>query len=278
LALLLLGVALSLVLLRGCVSRQQRAAEAPPRRIAPPSSPHVALGVPTDFDPSDDLILDERDFVLSYNERRLDPNWVAWQLDARYLGTTPRRDNFRPDDMLPVVATRVTPHDYLHSGYDRGHLCPSADRNATEEMNSLTFLMTNMVPQLHELNAGPWEKLEEHERRLADVPGAELYIVAGPLFDTDPRTIGRGVAVPRATYKVIAVLTTGQSANDVTPRTPVISVVIPNDAGVSGRPWTDFATSVDDVELQSGYDLLSAIPDDVEAAVESIRFRPSSVP
>jgi len=171
--------------------------------------------------------------------------------------------------MLPVVARRVTSHDYLHSGYDRGHLCPSADRNATVEMNSLTFLMTNIVPQLHELNAGPWEKLEEHERRLAEVPGAELYIVAGPLFDTDSRTIGRGIAVPRATYKVIAMLATGQSANEVTPRTPVISVVIPNDAAVGARPWTDFVTSVDDVERQSGYDFLNAIPDDVEAVLEA---------
>src|SRR5262249_52031531 len=141
------------------------------------SSPHLALGVPTDADSSDDLILDERDFVVSWSARRLDPNWVAWQLDRRYLGRVPRKNDFRPDEGLPFGVPRVSPHDYQHSGYDRGHMCPSADRDATEEMNSLTFLMTNMVPQLHELNAGPWEKLERHERELAERQGAELYIV-----------------------------------------------------------------------------------------------------
>jgi endonuclease G len=229
----------------------------------------VALGIPSDADQSDDVILDEHDFVLSFNPRLLNPNWVAWQLDSRYLGGVRRRDDFRADESLPASATRVTPRDYLHSGYDRGHLCPSADRTATEQMNSLTFLMTNMVPQVHELNAGPWERLEDHARDLAKKAGVELYIVAGPIFDPIPKTIGRGVAVPSATYKVIVVLSTGQDATHVTRDTPVISVVIPNEARVSGHPWNEFTTTVDDVERQSGYDFLKAVADDVEVALEA---------
>jgi endonuclease G len=220
-------------------------------------------------DQSDDVILDEHDFVLSFNPKRLNPNWVAWQLDSRYLGSVRRRDDFRADESLPALVTRVTPHDYSHSGYDRGHLCPSADRTASEEMNSLTFLMTNMVPQVHELNAGPWEGLEEHARDLAKQAGAELYIVAGPIFDANPKTIGRGVHVPRATYKVIVVLSSGQGATHVTRETGVISVVIPNEAGVAGHPWKEFRTTVDEIENQSGYDFLSAIPDEVEVALEA---------
>jgi endonuclease G len=81
--------------------------------------------------PSDDVLLDEHEYVVSYNPKKLDPNWSAWRLDRSYLGHVHRRDNFRADDSLPVNVYRVTPHDYLHSGYDRGHLCPSADREAT---------------------------------------------------------------------------------------------------------------------------------------------------
>ena len=44
------------------------------------SSVHVALGVPTDADASDDYLMDERAFVLSYNPKRRVPNWVAWEL------------------------------------------------------------------------------------------------------------------------------------------------------------------------------------------------------
>jgi endonuclease G len=260
---------LTVALLRGCAARP-RATKAPEAQpAAAPSSPHLALGLPTDGDQSDDVILDEHDFVVSFNPSRMDPNWVAWQLDSRYFGAVRRRDDFRADESLSAAAARVTPHDYQHSGYDRGHLCPSADRTATEEMNSLTFLMTNMVPQVHEVNRGPWERLEEHERDLAKRTGAELYIVAGPIFDAAPKTIGRGVAVPRATYKVIVALSAGQNAMHVTNDTMVVSVVIPNEERVSGHPWTEFTTSVDEVERQSGYDFLNAVPDDVEAALEA---------
>jgi endonuclease G len=69
------------------------------------------------------------------------------------------------------------------------------------------------------------------------------------------------------------VLSTGQDATHVTTDTTVRSVVIPNDTGVSGRSWTEFTTSVDEVERQSGYDFLKAIPDDVEAALEATTSR-----
>jgi endonuclease G len=215
------------------------------------------------------LILDERDFVLSFNAKRLDPNWVAWELHPRYLGSARRKNDFRADEALPAGTPRVTPQDYLHSGYDRGHLCPSADRNATEEMNSLTFLMTNMVPQVHELNAGPWERLEDHERDLATKPGAAVYIAAGPLFDANPPTIGRGVAVPRAMYKIIVALRSGQRAAEVTADALVTSVIVPNERWVAGHAWNEFVASVDEIERQSGYDFLNAVPDAAEGPLEA---------
>jgi endonuclease G len=233
------------------------------------SSRHLVLGIPTDADPSDDILLDEREFVVSYNPKRLDPNWVSWNLDRGHLGHSHRKDNFHADESLPMNVHRVTPHDYLNSGYDRGHMCPSADRDATPEMNSITFLMTNMEPQLHELNAGPWEKLEEHERQLAAAPDAEVYIVAGGLFDAIPPQIGHGIAVARANYKLIVVLKTGQTANDVTRTTAVIAVVMPNERGVGAHAWTDFATTVDEIEKQSGYDFLARVPDAVETIIEA---------
>jgi endonuclease G len=148
-------------------------------------------------------------------------------------------------------------------------MCPSADRAANEEMNSYTFVMTNMVPQVHELNAGPWEKLEEHERALVERTDTEVYIVAGPLFDSNPPIIGQGVQVPRATYKIIVSLAAGQVAQAVTPNAEVLSVIIPNTPDVGTHAWTEFVTSVDEVERQSGYDFLTAVPDDVETVIEA---------
>ena len=234
---------------------------------------HVALGIPTDSDPSDDYLLDHDIYVVSYNSGKNVANWVAWALDRSFLGHVRRKNNFRPDPSLPSTFYHVTPQDYHDSGYDRGHLCPSADRDDSPTNNSLTFLMTNMQPQLHELNAGPWEKLEEHERDLAHRRDAELFIIAGGIFDTDYRSIGHGVAVPKATFKIIVALRQGQSASDVKSETKTIAVVMPNEVGVGLHPWTDYLTSIDTIEAATGYDFLSNVnkgdQDVIEARVAS---------
>jgi hypothetical protein len=41
---------------------------------------HVALGVPVDADPPDDMVIDKAYFVSSYNNDRKDPNWVLQRL------------------------------------------------------------------------------------------------------------------------------------------------------------------------------------------------------
>jgi endonuclease G len=90
---------------------------------------------------------------------------VAWRITRADLGKLDREDSFRPDDRLPKAGPRVTPSDYTGSGFDRGHVCPNADRYASREAADATFLMTNMTPQTGDLNRGPWQKLEAYLRR-----------------------------------------------------------------------------------------------------------------
>jgi endonuclease G len=230
---------------------------------------HLPLGVPTDLDPSDDHLLDEHSFVVSYSPVKHVPNWVAWRLDRSYLGHVRRKNDFRPDPALPRELYHVSESDYLHSGYDRGHMCPSADREDTPEDNSTTFVFTNMEPQLHELNAGPWEKFERYERELAARPGAVLYIVAGGVFSSPFPTIGQGVAVPAANFKIVVVLSEGQRASDVNEQTRVVSVLMPNEKGVGEHEWTEFLTSVDAIERATGYDFLNAVPEPAQRVIEA---------
>jgi endonuclease G len=233
------------------------------------NSVHLALGTPTAADPSDDRLLDEHSFVVSYSPLKHVPNWVAWRLDRSYLGHVRRKNDFRPDPALPSQFYHVTERDYLHSGYDRGHMCPSADREDTPEDNSTTFVFTNMEPQLHELNAGPWEKFEKYERERAARPGAVLYIVAGGIFSSPFPTIGQGVAVPAANYKIVVVLSEGERATDVNAQTEVLSVLMPNQPGVGEHEWTEFLTSVDAIERATGYDFLNAVPEPVQRVIEA---------
>lgn len=231
-------------------------------------SVHVALGTPRDGDPSDEYFLDQRSFVLSYNPEKRVPNWVAWQLDRKHLGHVHRKNDFRADRALPARFYRVQDSDYVHSGYDRGHLCPSGDRRDSAEDNSRTFLFTNIEPQLHELNAGPWEQLERYARQRVE-QGALLYVVAGGVFSAPFSTIGNGVAVPAQSFKIIVVLKPGQRSGDVDENTEVLAVSMPNLPGVGDHEWTEYLTSVDAIEHATGYDFLNAVPEGVQRVIEA---------
>lgn len=232
-------------------------------------SPHVSFGVPTDADPSDDYLIDRGAYVASYNRRLGGPNWVAWRLTRDDLGTTARGDDFRADERLPSELRRIRPRDYAGSGYDRGHLCPSAHRTHDADANSATFLMTNMTPQVHALNAGPWKGIEAHERELVAQQGMDVYVVAGGIFGSTPKTIGHGVAVPTSSYRVTIVVQHSQGPSDVTDATPVLAVEMPNDASAKGHRWDEFSVSVDQVERDTGYDFLAELPDSLEARLET---------
>ena len=192
-----------------------------------------------------------------------------WQLNKSWIGAADRQDNFQPDDALPAEAYKVRPTDYTGSGYDRGHIAPSADRTRNETDNSATFLMSNMMPQVPELNRGVWGDLEEYCRELVQ-QGKELYIVAEPAGRNG--SIGRKekIAVPAKTWKVIAVLNRqGLGIQGITPDTRAIAVMMPNDSSVKGKGWKSFRVSVARVERETGLNFLSNVPPQVQQTIES---------
>lgn len=123
---------------------------------APQSQEHVVMGMPSAAGKApDNFLLDKGFFVVSYNNSKGTPNWVAWRLAKEYLGDAPRKP-FHPDPDLPSALKKVLPADYKNSGFDRGHLCPHSDRDKTDEMSKATFVMTNMMPQSPENNQKAW--------------------------------------------------------------------------------------------------------------------------
>jgi endonuclease G len=261
-------VFLALVLAQGCGTPTPVGGASGPRAPTVPGSRHLVLGEPNDGDPSDDVLVDHGVFVLSYNPRREVANWVAWLLVVDDLGDVSRSGAFHADELLPPEMSGPRPRDYARSGFDRGHMCPSGDRTATAAANEETFVMTNMLPQRHALNVGPWEGLERYERTLAS-SGRQVFIVAGGLFDGAPELLGSGIAVPRANFKIVVAVDRGAGAADVTPATTTYAVIMPNTVDVSGTAWPRYLVSIDDVERQSGYDFLSQVPAETQALLEA---------
>jgi endonuclease G len=234
--------------------------------VAHTASEHEVLGNPsratTDVNNPSDYLMEKNQYVLSYNRDKGTPNWVEWHLDPSWLGSVDRSDDYREDTLLPAGWYHVQGNDYTGSptgeGFDRGHMCPSGDRTNTPSDNSATFLMTNFIPQAPVNNQLVWGDLENYCRSLVQA-GNELYIFDGPAgiggsgLQGSRNTIVSGhVTVPAWTWKVIVVLPIGSNdATRVTPFTRIISVIMPNVQSVT-RPWSQYRTSVSQVEGLTG--------------------------
>ena len=215
---------------------------------------------------ANNYLMESSSYTISYNRDKAIPNWTAWRLAKTDLGDASRQNNFRPDDRLPDGWTRVTPSDYTGSGFDRGHLCPSADRSNSVEANSATFLMTNITPQTPDLNQGPWEKLETYSRSMARREG-NLYIIAGN-YGGNSRVKNK-ITVPTNFWKIIVVIPPGANAASINADTRVIAVDMPNIGGIKEKNWRDYKTTVRQIEQKTGDNFFSNLPQNVQNSLET---------
>ena len=198
-----------------------------------------------------DIIVDRVGYALGYSEKYEQPLWVTYNLTADEVKSKKARrsDDFRSDPDIPTGS--ATPEDYKKSYFDRGHLAPAADMSFSLQAMSESFYMSNMSPQRAEFNRGIWKKLEEKVRDYAVACGS-LYVVSGPIFDTDTPciTIGRNkVSVPDKYYKVLL------DTNTAKPK--AIAFVIDNRA--AKQPLSEYAVTVDAVEAMTGLDFFSEL-------------------
>ncbi|MEO6238242.1 MAG: DNA/RNA non-specific endonuclease, partial [Vicinamibacterales bacterium] len=156
---------------------------------------------------------------------------------------------------------------------------PNADRDKETSIpiNQATFLMSNMVAQAPDNNQGPWAEFENYLRTL--LPSEEIYIVAGGAGTGGSgshggvtTTLADGhVTVPASTWKVALVLPK-DNADDiarVSCSTRTIALIMPNAQGIRTTPWDTFLTNVDSVEILTGYDFFSNLPEPIQRCVEA---------
>lgn len=219
------------------------------------------LELPASSDNVPEQLLRRTGYTASYNRQTKLPNWVAWHLTAAHTTGPYKRGGikFHEDDDVPEP--RAVDFDYVRSGYDRGHMCPSGDNKWSLEAQEQSFLFTNICPQTGGLNRGDWNELEMACRDWAKKYG-DLYIVAGPiLYKGKHKTIGKNrITVPEAFFKVILHMKDTPQA---------IGYIYKNTGG--NRPLDSYANTVDEVERITGFDFFPSLPDDIENKVERVK-------
>lgn len=201
-------------------------------------------------------------FTLSYNELHEQADWVAYELTQEEVALDGNRCNCFAKDRT-ITSGSATSEHYLNSGFDKGHLAPSADFYQSQDANRHTYLFSNISPQSPKFNQGIWSDLEAWTRTKATQYN-KIYIITGPLFINNLGYIGEDpnnrLTIPGYFYKILLRF-------DAQGKAKTIGFVLPN-IGANGT-LKDYVVPVNLIETLSGIDFFPALPDTVENKNES---------
>ncbi len=209
-------------------------------------------------------------FSLEWSYKDKANRWTCYQLHAGNKGgNAGRNDSFREDPEIPVQY-RSTLADYKGSGFSRGHLCPSSDRQCSVEQNKQTFFLSNMQPQWQNHNGVLWANFEDRVREWADVCDT-LYVVKAATIRSDQvyeEKCNDVLPVPK--YFYMALLQYDKSTNEYQ---AMALWTVHENRSIKGANFKDYAITIDELEERTGIDFFCNLPDDIEDKVEkSIDF------
>lgn len=174
-----------------------------------------------------------------------------WLRRDSIKGPAKRKNDYRGDFS---IENPVRKYDYKRSGFDRGHLVPAADMKLNAKAMSDTFYMTNMSPQLPQLNRSRWAQLENYIRNRVLELGPALIITA-PVLANDLESLDSGVSIPRQYYKIAFF-----------PDKRIMEAYLFEN---SKTPLPENKVTVDFLEALTGYDFFPGLEDNLESVLES---------
>lgn len=218
---------------------------------------------------------------IEWDYSKKSQRWTCYQMYNGFGGNAGRWGSFEEDPDVPSYARfSDTSAMYRGSGYTRGHICPSADRQYSKDANHQTFYYTNMQPQYYNFNAGDnyqgiWVRLEDAVRSWArqsskDASGRmvpdTLYVVKGGTIDNENQIIERvkgELIVPK--YFFVAILCKNASGYKMigfwTEHT--------QDGSASASIY-DKIVSVNELERLTGIDFFCNLPDKDENRLQNL--------
>ncbi len=211
-----------------------------------------------------------RNYSIGYNTASLEPYWVAYPMHPVYLGKVEREDKWIYDPLIPHDKQPVLKDAYSDgSTYDKGHMMASDDRSATQVLNATTFYYTNVAPQHRNLNRGRWLHLEKAVRYWCTETAYDtLYVVAGNILPKNASDYyytednnGRKIVIPEYCYKALL------RYNKEKKQYESIGFKMRNEI-VTGKSYRECATTVAELEKETGFIFFSNLPDDIEQQVK----------
>ena len=217
-----------------------------------------------------------------YDKKAYHTRWVAYRFDGITSKVGTGRSNEWGEDPK-LVKAGISIGDGYFSGYQRGHICPSADRVYSVDANVQTFYTSNMSPQNGVFNPGLWAKHEEfvrnlgrrcysqnssnYSKRFADT----LYVVKGGTIN-DGNTLGTTYFTSSKNYKVtipkyyfVALLKVRGGIYNA------VGFLFEHKSSDTDPNFNafDYAMSIDELESFTGIDFFANLPDKTEISIEN---------
>lgn len=140
--------------------------------------------------------------VIYDNDARIPIVAYYFLTPEKSIGCVARSNGFRSDpDIEPQH--RSYPSDYAKQGYDLGHNVNAADMAWSKESSEASFYMSNISPQLPELNRGIFKKLETKIRDYTYESGHTIIVYVGNIWTENSPRLKNNVIIPDSTFKII---------------------------------------------------------------------------
>ena len=212
-------------------------------------------------------VLHNHGFVVGYSDLRGNPLWVEYALSPidESKPSLPRPSRFQTDSR---VFNRIKHDDYTKSGYDRGHNAPNYAMSYLygAEGQKDSFLMTNISPQLPKLNRQFWQRLESVEaKHFTEFSDNKVWVITGPVFtgSTERLSSSWKVEIPDAFYKMYIT-----EPKDRKKPLQVLAFLVPQNVK-GNESLSDFVTTIDEIEKQTGFDFFNDLDDNIEDKLET---------
>lgn len=221
-------------------------------------------------------------YTVEWDGEKKANRWTCYQMFAsnrvsktsRYYptdgnGNYDRNSQYPQDPDLPsAYAWESGENDpYWGTGYNHGHICPSADRLYSYDANYQTFYLTNMSPQIYDFNAGVWETMESQLRSWISVSSSTsdtLYVCKGGTIDDDDQileTLSSGLVVPKYFFCALLMKNSGGYK--------ALGFWFEHKADKSTN-LSDYVVNIDTLEELTGLDFFCNLPDETENHVEGL--------
>ena len=225
-------------------------------------------------------------YCVEWDKDKKSQRWSCYQLNSANSITNTSRytsdDNQYPMDPMLSSADYLSQDCFWGSGFDHGHICPSADRLYSYNANLQTFYLTNMQPQYKAFNGSlsskeqnnrsPWFRLEGQVRTWATASATEnLYVVKGGTIednqiltkDGSPWLLKGEMRIPK--YFFVALL-----LKNVQGYKAIGFWMEHLDKYASAEPLGNYAVNIRKLEQLTGIDFFCNLPDETEEHVETL--------